>query len=95
LPRALENRRKMRQCLSPSHNRQAHTPSSPFIATSEPVYENFDGPSRITRYKYPTSSQSSSWSHVGLALGVSGAFGWLAMKDHLEDQSQQGTGMSS
>ncbi|KAG1719190.1 hypothetical protein EDB19DRAFT_745039 [Suillus lakei] len=87
LPRALENRRKMRQCISPSPNRQAHTPSSPFISTSEPVYEIFDGPSRITRYKYPTSSsQSSSWSYTCLALGISGAFGWLAMKDQLDDR---------
>lgn len=96
LPQALENRRKMRQCPSLSLNRQAHTPSSPFISTSEPIYENFDGPSRITRYKYPTSSsQSSSRSYVGLALGISGAFGWLAMKDQPDDQSQQGTGTSS
>lgn len=56
LPQALENRRKMRQCLSLSPNRQAHTSSSPFISTSKPVHEIFDGPSRITRYKYPTSS---------------------------------------
>ncbi|KAG1872966.1 hypothetical protein DFJ58DRAFT_760553 [Suillus subalutaceus] len=79
LPRALENRRKMRQCLSLSPNRQAHTPSSPFISTSEPVYEIFDGPSRITRYKHPTSSsQSSSLPYICLALGISGVFGWTS-----------------
>lgn len=56
LPRALENRHKIRQYPSLSHNRQAHTPSSPIISTSEPVYEIFDGPSRKARYKYSTSS---------------------------------------
>ncbi|KAG1737577.1 uncharacterized protein EDB91DRAFT_484565 [Suillus paluster] len=91
LPRALENRRKMRQRLSPSPNRQAHTPSSSFTSPSEPVYEIFDGPSRITRYKYPTSSsESSSRSYVCLALGISGAFGWLAMQDQLDHQQQSG-----
>ncbi|KAG1776549.1 hypothetical protein EV702DRAFT_339306 [Suillus placidus] len=96
LPRALENSRKMRQCISLSPNRQAHTPPSLFISTSEPVYEIFDGPSRITHYRYPTSpSQSSSRPYVCLTLGISGAFGWLAMKDQLNDQSQQGTGTSS
>ncbi|KAG2134807.1 hypothetical protein DEU56DRAFT_738255 [Suillus clintonianus] len=95
-PRALENRRKIRQRLSPSPNRQAHTPSSPFMSTSEPVYEIFDGPSRINRYKYPTSSsQSSSRPYICLALGISGAFGWLAMKEQLDDQQQQGIGTSS
>ncbi|KAG1819180.1 uncharacterized protein BJ212DRAFT_1268254 [Suillus subaureus] len=79
LPRALENRRKMRQYLSLSPNRQAHTPSTPFISTSEPVYEIFDGPSRITRYRYPSSSsQSSSLPYVCLVLGISGAFGWTS-----------------
>ncbi|KAG1789157.1 uncharacterized protein HD556DRAFT_822913 [Suillus plorans] len=87
LPRALENRHKIRQYPSLSHNRQAHTPSSPFISTSEPVYEIFDGPSRKARYKYSTSSsQSSSRPYVCLALGISGAFGWLAMKDQLVDK---------
>lgn len=96
LPLALENRRKMRRRLSLSPSRQTHNPSSPFISASEPVYESFDGPSRITRYKYPTSSsQSSSRSYIGLALGISGAFGCLAMKDQLDDQSQQGTETSS
>jgi hypothetical protein len=55
LPRALENRRKMRQRLSLSPNREAH-PLSSFTSPSEPVYEVFDGPSRITHYKYPTAS---------------------------------------
>jgi hypothetical protein len=56
LPHVLENRRKMRQHLSSSHTRQAHTLSPTFTSPSEPVYEIFDGPSRMTRYKYPTSS---------------------------------------
>lgn len=79
LPPALEKRRKLRQCLSLSPNRQAHTPSPPFISTSEPVYEIFDGPSRMTPHKYPRlSSQSSSLPYVCLALGISGAIGWIS-----------------
>ncbi|KAG0703569.1 hypothetical protein DFH29DRAFT_803309 [Suillus ampliporus] len=96
LPRTLENRRKMRQRLSLSSKRQAHTPSSSLMFSSEPMYEIFDGPSRITRYKYPTSSsQSSSRPYICLALGISGAFAWLAMKDQLYDQQHQRIGKSS
>ncbi|KAG2076330.1 hypothetical protein BDR04DRAFT_759795 [Suillus decipiens] len=79
LPRALENRRTMRQCPSLSPNRQPHNHSAPLISTSEPVYEIFDGPSRMTRYKYPTSSsQSLSRPYICLALVISGAFGWTS-----------------
>jgi len=56
LPRALEHRRKMRQHLRSSPNRQTYRPASSFTSPSEIVCEVFDGPARITRYKYPTSS---------------------------------------
>lgn len=62
LPQVLENRRKMRQHLSSSPTRQAPTLSPTFTSPSEPVYEIFDGPSRITRYKYPTSSSEVIWA---------------------------------
>jgi len=91
LPRALETRRKMRQRLSSPPNRQASSLSSSFTSPSEPVYEIFDGPSRITRYKYPTSSsESSSRPYVYLAMALSGAFGWLALEDQLEIRQQSG-----
>ncbi|KAG2359870.1 hypothetical protein BDR07DRAFT_1472648 [Suillus spraguei] len=79
LPRTLEVCRTMRQCPSLSSNRQAHNPLAPLISTSEPVYEIFDGPSRMTRYKHPTSSsQSSSRPYICLALVISAAFSWTS-----------------
>lgn len=91
LPRALETRRKMRQRLSSSPKRQASSLSSSFTSSSEPVYEVFDGPSRITRYKYPSSSsESSSRPYVYLAMALSGAFVWLALEDQLEIRQQSG-----
>ncbi|EGO26841.1 hypothetical protein SERLADRAFT_436669 [Serpula lacrymans var. lacrymans S7.9] len=88
---ALEKRRKLRQRLSPSLSRTTHTPSISYTPSPEPLLEIFDGPSRITRYKYPTSprSQTSTKPYIWLFLGISGAFGWVAFNSELNSSKER------
>lgn len=50
---------------------------------SEMICEVFDGPSRLTRYKYPTvpTESSSSFLRVAFTLCLSGAFGWMVSQE--------------
>ncbi|EGO01194.1 hypothetical protein SERLA73DRAFT_134473 [Serpula lacrymans var. lacrymans S7.3] len=84
-------RRKLRQRLSPSLSRTTHTPSISYTPSPEPLLEIFDGPSRITRYKYPTSprSQTSTKPYIWLFLGISGAFGWVAFNSELNSSKER------
>ncbi|EIW79646.1 hypothetical protein CONPUDRAFT_166381 [Coniophora puteana RWD-64-598 SS2] len=82
---AFEKRRKTRLHLSPSLRREAHTPSVPRSSLSDAVFTIFDGPSRITRYQYPSSSQgSSSQPYLLFGLVLSGVVGWLAYQEHMQ-----------
>ncbi|KAH7915890.1 hypothetical protein BJ138DRAFT_824151 [Hygrophoropsis aurantiaca] len=84
MPLALEKRRKMRERLSRSVRKGTLLPSAAYETSTETLVEIFEGPSRITRYKYPSAhSQQSSQPYIWLALGISGAFGLVAFKDQL------------
>ncbi|KAH0831216.1 hypothetical protein J3R83DRAFT_13795 [Lanmaoa asiatica] len=79
----LTKRRQQRQSLIP---RKVHGSSavscSAFTSQSEPLCQLFDGPSRATCYRYPRSqNERYSFTYISLALGLSSAFGWLALKD--------------
>ncbi|KAH7928887.1 hypothetical protein BV22DRAFT_1003931 [Leucogyrophana mollusca] len=90
MPLALEKRRKMRERLSRSLPRGTGSPSVAYGSSTETLVEIFEGPSRITRYKYPSShSQQSSQPYIWLALGISGAFGWIAFEDQLNPQGKR------
>ncbi|KIJ63559.1 hypothetical protein HYDPIDRAFT_29354 [Hydnomerulius pinastri MD-312] len=95
-PSALERRRRLRQNL-PLSARRTLGPSSvsfaAFTSQSDPLHEVFDGPSRITRYKYPSSStEGTSYTYICFALCISSAFGWLALKDQLDSHQQNNSG---
>ncbi|KAF9238914.1 hypothetical protein BU15DRAFT_62185 [Melanogaster broomeanus] len=88
-PFALEKRRLLRQNLAHSSRK------SPGTRSSAPLYEVFDGPSRITRYKYPSSAhEGSSYIYAGLVLCISSAFGWLAFRDTLDSHCQSDNGFA-
>ncbi|KAF9224874.1 hypothetical protein BS17DRAFT_795212 [Gyrodon lividus] len=95
-PSALEKRRILRKHLAHSSRISSGTSSVSFTALalqSEPLYEVFDGPSRINRYKYPSSpNEGSSYTYVCLVLCISSAFGWLASGDMLDSHRQSDAG---
>lgn len=50
---------------------------------SEILCEIFDGPSRLTRYKYPAvpNEPSSSYLRIAFTLCLSGTFGWMISQE--------------
>ena len=57
-PSSLRKRRLQRQNFTRSlrgDHRSSAVSCSAFTSTSEPLYQLFDGPSSVTRYRYPTS----------------------------------------
>lgn len=71
------NRRKFLQGSLPDKSKfSTFSPSE-----SEMICEVFDGPSRLTRYKYPTMpterQSSSSFLRMAFTLCLSGAFDWM------------------
>lgn len=75
LSSASKSQRQIPRCSLPDRNKfSTLTPSE-----SEMFCEIFDGPSRLTRYKYPTmpNESSSTFLRITFTLCLSGAFGWM------------------
>jgi len=82
----LESRRLQRARSSlRARNAASAVSCSAFLSTSEPIYRLFDGPSRVTRYRYPSPrDEGYSFTYISLGLGLSSAFCWFILNDDLD-----------